>query len=132
MGERMTTKPKTRKAPAAASKREKEIAAMDFEPWIEDGDKFPTPEEINNPHLIMCRLAYTLMFKTKPEMIKMFESGEEDGVEPAVLEMLIGLRRSQKFFNHMVSLLGYAEARLMVAGTSYMEHLSERDRLRKG
>jgi hypothetical protein len=83
----MTTKPKTRKAkaPARAPKRrrarditEAEAAAMDFEPWQGDVDtkKLPNNEQFTENglcHLITCRMALVMMYRTKAELSGMFE-----------------------------------------------------------
>jgi hemoglobin-like flavoprotein len=38
-------------------------------------------QDINNPHLISRRMVYSLMFKSKPEIIEMFKRAEEMGEE---------------------------------------------------
>ncbi|HEY8006029.1 MAG TPA: hypothetical protein VIE66_04330 [Methylocella sp.] len=121
----MTPKPRTRKAPAKRASNhvctEKEAAAINFEPWNKDDVtvQIPTPEEINNPHLVSCRLAYSLMFKSKPEIIEMFKRAEEMDAEKTLNLMFDNLRDTQKFFTGMVTLLDAATSRLIVAGSSY-------------
>jgi hypothetical protein len=128
----MTTKPKTRKAPAKPDRRrvctEKEAAALSFEPW-KKGDEtvqFPTLEEINNPYLISCRAAYALMFKSKPEMIEMFKRANDAGDEKTLHLMFDNFERARKFFNGMVTLLDGALSRMVVAGSSYVKQQHDR------
>jgi hypothetical protein len=79
----MTTKPKTRKAPARAPNQrranaltEEEVVAMDFEPWqgeintkcLPDNEQFT---ENGLFHMITCRMALIMMHKTKAELSKM-------------------------------------------------------------
>src|ERR1700730_2310670 len=78
-------KPKTRKAkaPARAPKgaraiTEAEVAAMDFEPWqgeVHTG-QLPNNEQFAEDgllHLITCRMALVMMYKSKAELSEMFE-----------------------------------------------------------
>ena len=117
----MSTKAKSRKAPAKPARyrvcTEKEAAAISFEPWKGDETvQFPTREEIENPYLISCRLAYALMFKSKPEMIEMFERAEDADVRL----MFDNFESARKFFNGMATLLDAALSRMVVAGSSYV------------
>jgi hypothetical protein len=50
-------------------------AALDFEPWQDVEFKVPTLEEIADPHLILCRLAYGIMNKSKPQLVQSFADG---------------------------------------------------------
>jgi hypothetical protein len=122
----MTTKPKARKAPAKRARdhvcTEKEAAAISFEPW-KKGDEtvqIPTLEEIENPYVISCRLAYALMFKSKPEMIEMFKRAEDTDDEKTLHLMFDNFESTLKFFNGMVILLEAALSRMVVAGSSYV------------
>jgi hypothetical protein len=126
----MTTKPKTRKAPPAkraAPKQQgsvkrctlEQAAAIDFEPWQDDpAFKLPTLEEVRNPHLIRCRLAYAMMHKTKPDMVELFSDAE---IGPIVLKTIGDLEESRKFFVAAAKLIEAAHLRLIVAGSSYTE-----------
>jgi len=107
----MTTKLKTRK-PAAADL--KKMATLDFEPWKENPAEallWFNFEVINNPHLISCRLACTVMRRSKPELIEMIKR-DDDG---ASLLMLGTLDDSIKFFKGVAELIEAARGRMLVA-----------------
>jgi hypothetical protein len=123
----MTTKPK-RKAPAAkpaAPKQQgcctlEQAAAIDFEPWQYDpAFKIPTLEEVGNPHLIRCRIAYGMMHKAKPDMVELFSDAE---CRTTVLKTIGDLEESRKFFESAATLIEAARLRLIVvAGSCYAE-----------
>jgi|HubBroStandDraft_6_1064221.scaffolds.fasta_scaffold756995_1 hypothetical protein len=131
----MTTKPKTRKAPAAARapKRrraraiaEAEFASMDFEPWQGevDTEKLPNKEQFTEDglfHLITCRMALVMMYKTKAELSEMFE---QDG--DAMCELVENMGKAKDFFSHFSELLDAASARLFVAGSSVCQNTPEK------
>jgi hypothetical protein len=131
-GTQMTTKPKTRKAPAKYASDHvctpEEAAALNFEPW-KDGYKFPTREEINNPHLIACRAAYALMFKSKPEIIEIFKRAKDIDEGEDLHRLYDSLESAQEFFKGMIILLESASARMLVAGSSYLEQSHDRGAL---
>jgi hypothetical protein len=111
----MTTKSR-RKAPAKITTLKK-VAALDFEPWQVDADfKVPTLEEIANPHLILCRLAYALMHKSKPELVQSFADGTT-----TILPLIGRLEESRRFFMGAAQLLELGRARLIVAGSCVTE-----------
>ena len=122
----MTSKPKTRKASAkrAASKQQgkakcctlEQAAAIDFEPWQDADFEVPTLEEIANPHLILCRLAYGIMHKSKPELVQSFANGAT-----TILPWIGHLEESRRFFMGAAQLLELAHLRLIIAGASSME-----------
>ena len=124
----MTTKAKPRK-PARKAKTGtprklvtmKEAAAMDFKPWEADATPEETmvPElaEIENPHLIRCRIAYHLLHKTKPELVKMWEKDPD-----FVMKMMTDMENSRKLFHGMAELIHVASTRLFVAGASATEN----------
>jgi hypothetical protein len=125
-------KPKTRKAAKrAVSKQEgsvkcctlEQAAAIDFEPWQNDpAYKLPTLEEIGNPHLIRCRLAYGIMHKTKPDLANLFSGGAESRtIVLRLIEVGGDLEESRKFFEAMATLIEGARLRLIVAGACYTE-----------
>jgi hypothetical protein len=98
----MTTKLKTRK-PAAADL--KKMATLDFEPWKENPAEallWFNFEVINNPHLISCRLACTVMGRSKPELIEMIKKDDE-------------------FFKGVAELIEAARGRMLVALASCAE-----------
>jgi hypothetical protein len=104
----MTTKPKRNVKCCTAE----QAAAIDFEPWQEDrAFKAPTLEEIRNPHLIRYRLAYGMMYKTKPDLVELFSDAEVGG----------DLEESRKFFEGAAKLIEAARLRLIIAGSSFTE-----------
>jgi hypothetical protein len=130
----MTTKPKTRKAPAkcTAPKRrrahvltEAETAAMDFEPWQEvDTKKLPNNEQFMEnglSHLITCRMALVMMYRTKAELSEMFE---KDG--DAMCGLVENMESAKNFFSHFSELLDAASARLFAAGFSVYQNTPEK------
>jgi len=125
----MTTKPK-RKAQAAKPAVHKQqgcctleqAAAIDFEPWQEDrAFKAPTLEEIRNPHLIRCRLAYGMMHKTKPDLVELFSDSESRAIVLRLIEVGGDLEESRKFFESAARLIESACLRLIIAGSGYVE-----------
>ena len=129
----MTTKPKTRKAPAYAPKRrraraiaEAEFAAMDFEPLEGEINTkcLPNNEQFTEDglfHLITCRMALVMMYKTKAELSEMFE---QDG--DAMCELVENMGKAKDFFSHFSELLDAASARLFVAGSSVCQNTPEK------
>jgi hypothetical protein len=115
---RMTTKPKTRKAPTK-NRRSKvctieEAATIDFEPYPMSG-KVPELKDFE-PHLIASRMSFALMHKSKNELVKAFTS------EPDLMMKLIEeLAISMKFFKGAAELIDCMHTRLLVAGASYTE-----------
>ena len=126
-------KPKTRKAkaPARAPKgaraiTEAEVAAMDFEPWqgeVHTG-QLPNNEQFAEDgllHLITCRMALVMMYKSKAELSEMFE---QDG--DAMCELVENMGKAKDFFSHFSELLDAASARLFVAGSSVCQNTPEK------
>jgi hypothetical protein len=111
----MTTK--TRKTEQASLE---EMAALDFEPWHKGDHEMPTPEEINNPHLMYSRLAYAIMHKTKPELIKMFADSASYDDDP-LFKLIENFPASVIFFKGAAELIDRAHTRLLIAGASYTE-----------
>jgi hypothetical protein len=114
----MTTKPKTRKAAApkaSARKRRRptmaEAAAMDFAPWEREASRVPSLEEINNPHMVYCYLAYLTVCKTKAQLITMFEDNDK-----LLTELIYRMDASSKFFNTLSELIDLSIKRLIIAG----------------
>jgi hypothetical protein len=93
-----------------------EFAAMDFEPWQGEVDtkKLPNNEQFAEDglfHLITCRMALVMMYKTKAELSELFE---QDG--DAMCELVEGMGRAKNFFSHFSGLLDAASARLFAGG----------------
>jgi hypothetical protein len=115
----MTTKPKTRIAAAKPACTLEQAAAIDFEPWQYDpAFKVPTLEEIADPHLIRCRLAYAMMHKTKSDMVELFSDAK---CRTTALRTIDDLEESRKFFEGAGSLIDGARLRLIIAGSSFTE-----------
>lgn len=115
----MTTKPKRKAQAAERACTLEQVAALDFEPWQYDpAFKLPTLEEIGNPHLILFRLAYGMMHKTKPDMVKLFSDAE---CRTDALKMIGDLEESRKFFKGAARLIEAARLRLIIAGSSFTE-----------
>jgi hypothetical protein len=111
----MTTKPK-RKARAKITTLKK-AAALDFEPWQYDpAFKAPTLEQIRDPHLILCLMAYGIMHRSKPELAQSFADGAT-----TILPWIDRLEESRRFFMGAAKLIEAARARLIVAGSSFTE-----------
>ncbi|MEM1287116.1 MAG: hypothetical protein AAGH60_02065 [Pseudomonadota bacterium] len=99
---------------------DEEWAAMDFEPWTHADDEWVPPTnvewaELANPHLVTIRLAWTTMYKTKPELMEIVEGLGEDGVLPGLMESMQG---SIDYFTGVLAILEGAQARIIVAGMS--------------
>jgi len=126
-------KPKTAKAPARAPKQrraraitEAEFAAMDFEPLEGEINTkcLPNSEQFTEDglfHLITCRLALVMMYKTKAELSEMFE--QDGGV---MCELVENMGKAKDFFSHFYDLLDGASARLFVAGSSVCQNTPEK------
>ena len=135
----MTTKPKTRKAPAYAPKRrraraiaEAEFAAMDFEPLegeintkcLPNNEQFT---EVGLFHLITCRMALAMMYKTKTELNEMFE--QDGNVGDAMCDLVENMGKAKNFFSRFSEFLDLAETRIIVAGSAYLQGADVADRL---
>jgi hypothetical protein len=127
MGERMTTKPRTRKAPAKARKprciTEKEAAAFNFEAWQGELNTkmLPNNEEFTEDgleHLITCSLAVSFMHKTKSEMVEMFKDPNNEKACCALLDRTIA---AHKFFSHFLQILELINCRFVCAGSSVLQ-----------
>ncbi len=122
----MAKKLKTPKAPAAKPASGhictvEEAAALNFKPWSKDEMfQLPSLETIDNPHLIFCRLAYALMFKSKTEIVEMFKLADSNGDNIKIL-IVDRLEESKTLFEGLVTLLDAAHRRLLVAAASYVE-----------
>ena len=130
----MTAKPKTRKAkaPARAPKRRRaraitqaEAAAIDFEPWQGEVDpkKLPNNEQFTEnglSHLITCRMALVMMYRTKAELSEMFEQYGDD-----MCGLVENMESAKNFFSHFSELLDAASARLFAAGFSVYQNTPE-------
>jgi hypothetical protein len=121
----MTTKPKTK--PKATRKNEFEkAAAIDFEAWQEDKaitKQLPTLDDVG-PHLMMVRLAYALMHKSKTQLAEVWESAG-----PTLnLNINETLEDSRKFFEGAAHLIDDAQKRLLIAGAVVFQEPDKRGR----
>ncbi|MBB3408290.1 hypothetical protein FHT87_002193 [Rhizobium sp. BK316] len=102
---------------------DQEFAACEFEPWKhEEGEWTPPTNEqwarLANPHLIMVRVAWLTLHKTKEELIEMVEKmiAEEDGENNLLIATLDNLVATSDMFKGFLSICESAMARFMVAG----------------
>ena len=98
----------------------KSAAALDFEPWkCPLGEWTPPSNEewarSANPYLVTIRVAWAVVHKTKPEVMKFVEKIDNDGgsaVTDGFLDTISFLRAC------VLTLLEAAEARILVAGSA--------------
>jgi len=104
-----------------------EAAEVNFEPWQHHPDEWrpPTNDEwarLANPHLIMLRIAWTVLHKTKPELVAIAQEMNDsatDQTEITTGEALeFDLDRSQIFFRDILTFIETAEARILCARLS--------------
>jgi hypothetical protein len=88
-----------------------EATAMDFAPWEREASRLPSLEEINNPHMVYCCLAYLTVCKTKAQLITMFEDNDK-----LLTELIYRMDASSKFFNTLSELIDLSIKRLIIAG----------------
>ncbi len=92
-----------------------QMAAMDFEPWTNKGEGWRPPTDkqwigIINPHLINLRIAWHMMFKTKPELLAVFQA--MDANDPDLVESTFkGLDETAEAFRGMLNVMDGAVAR---------------------
>ncbi len=112
---------------------EAEAAALNFEPWAGPVDYklLPTDEEfvaLGFGHLVTCRLALAIMYKTKAKLAEIHGEMDYD-TGHAMMNSFIAAR---DFFQHFITVLDIAEARIICAGSSYLQGAAAADRsLRK-
>jgi hypothetical protein len=87
-------------------------AALDFEPRQDGALESP------DPHLILRRLAFATMHKSKVELAKCFE---DEAHTDAALAVIDDLEASSKFFMDAGRLLELARERLLIAGAGVAE-----------
>ena len=115
----MKPRPKTRRAHVAT---EAEAAALDFETWREEEEHemLPTNErfiEDGLGHLITCRLALATMYKTKAELAEILGQMDDKSGFSLMNHFII----AKNFFSCFSELLDLAEARIIVAGSAYLQ-----------
>lgn len=96
-----------------------ERAALDFEPWDRLEVKPPTNEEwacLANPYLVMIRLAWIFVQKTKSELVGIIlEIFSSEDAPDAGHQMMESFRSTIIFFEVNLQILKSAEARLLCA-----------------
>ena len=99
-----------------------ELAATDFTAWIHEKDEWTPPSniewaELANPHLIMVRVAWHMLHKSKAELIEMVERmSREESDENFLISTLDSLHHTADWFRGMLSMCDAAVSRLVVAG----------------
>lgn len=99
-----------------------ELAATDFTAWIYEKDEWTPPSniewaELANPHLIMVRVAWHMLHKSKAELIEMVERmSREESDENFLISTLDSLHNTVDWFRGMLSMCDAAVSRLVVAG----------------
>ncbi len=99
---------------------EREWAAINFEPWVHTDDEWkpPTNEQwakLANPHLVILRIAWITMFKTKSEVMGIVRDlDEETGAD-----LMDRFTYTRDFFKGMLAIMEGAEARIICAGTAH-------------
>ncbi len=98
-----------------------EMAALDFEPMCaEDHEACKPPSndewtELANPHLVIWRLAWIILGKTKPQLVEMMrEIDKDDEVAKQTMDGFLG---AISFFEAALDVLRRAEARILCAGS---------------
>jgi hypothetical protein len=68
-------------------------------------------------HLIICRMALVMMYKTKAELSEMFEQNGD-----AMCELVENMGKAKDFFSRFSEFLQAASARLFAAGGKALAH----------
>lgn len=96
------------------------LADAEFEPWVYDSTAHPTHsywQRAWDPHGKMLAVAYTMMTKSKPELIEAAASmggmQEDDG--GALWDLVQRLKHTQTFLRSLADMLEGAETRMLVA-----------------
>jgi hypothetical protein len=106
-----------------------EFAAMQFEAWVHsDGEWTPPSNEewakLANPHLVMLRVAWLTLHKTKVEAIDMAQKLADEKPtegESFLIETLDNLQHTADWFRGLLAICDLAVARLLVAGMNVPE-----------
>jgi hypothetical protein len=130
-GERVPNPPMTARAHRSGQRRaraitEAEFAAMDFEPLKGEINTkcLPSKEQFTEDglfHLITCRMALVMMYKTKAELSELFE--QEGG---AMCELVENMGKAKDFFSRFSEFLEASSVRLFVAGANVCQNMPEK------
>lgn len=96
-----------------------EAAAMDFEPWLHTaGEQWPPSasewEKLANWHPVTFRVAWTLLHKTKPQVMDFLDKLDEEAGD----ELTNSFFAAIDFAKMMLTMLETAEARILIAGAA--------------
>lgn len=96
-----------------------QMAKLEFEAWpyTDEEWKPPTNEEwanLANPHLVMVRIAWITMHKSKEELIEVISGLEESDVIDATMD---GIDNTADYFDGLAQLMRGAQARMLCAGS---------------
>lgn len=96
-----------------------ELAALDFEPWQHVTDEWTPPPndewaKMMAGQIVSVRLAWRTMYKSKAELMDMFEALDDSEAE----EFVKKLANSADFFLGLHEFLHSAEIRLMCAAAA--------------
>jgi hypothetical protein len=99
-----------------------ELAAFDFEAWAHKPDEWVPPSneewaQLANPYLVTIRIAWTMLYKTKPEVMKFIDGIDEETGS----QLMNGFIETINFFKGALEILEAAEARILCAGASMIE-----------
>jgi hypothetical protein len=94
-----------------------EVSAIDFEPWTEeDGTEMPLKPKEWLEMLITVRIAWAVMFRSKPELVKGIGSSED-----AFMEAMEVIGNVKDFLKDLTEMLGVAEMRLLASAAAHCE-----------
>jgi hypothetical protein len=96
-----------------------QAATMKFKPWRHKSDEWvpPSNEEwsrLADPHLIMIRMAWRLLYKTKPQLVKFLKDIDND----AGSALLQNISSTEEYLKALHAVVAAAEARLFCAGSA--------------
>ena len=100
----------------------RDAASLDFEPWEHTPDEWVPPTnaewaKLANPHLVTVRMAWVMLHKTKPEMMTIVDTMDEETGR----QMMDGFVGTINFFTGMLAIMESAEARIHCAGAAVIE-----------
>jgi len=109
---------------AAEAQEDEDFSALEFEAWTHSPDEWTPPTnkewaELANPHLVCVRLAWTIMFKTKSELI---QSASELIEEPSdsegsmLIDIIDRLGYTSDYLKALLQIVEGAQLRVMCAG----------------
>ena len=100
-----------------------EYAAQDFDAWVHQPDEWtpPTNKEwagLANPYLVAVRLAWITLYKSKPELIEMLRSMDDESVFEAYAD---SIKDSIDFFKIFQTVLETAYFRILCAAANAVD-----------